>query len=285
VFVDVKKLCILGIGNIGYQIAQLTAQHGYKVTLRDLEEKILQDGSQKIRDGLRRFFVDKGKLTQEEADAAFTRISFTTDLKEAAKDADLVIESVPENMKLKQQVFKELDEICPPRTILTSNSSALAVTEISALAKRKDKVAGLHFSNPPSVLNLLEIRRCLNTSDETINTLKDVGAKLDQEMIVVKDYPGGLARLLNVQMNEAFKLIEAGVCTPEDIDKVTTKALGHRWGLMQVVDNTLEVPYAVLSYLQQEFGDAYAPAPLLKQMILSGRTGKSAGRGFYDYSK
>lgn len=282
---EVNKICILGVGNIGYQIAQLAAQHGYEVTLRDIEEKFIQEGAQKIKDGLKRFFVDKGKMTQEEADAAFARLTFTTDLKKATKDADLVIESVPEDMALKQQVFKELDEICPHRTILTTNSSALAVTEISALAKRKDKVAGMHFSNPPSVLNLLEIRYCLDTSKETINTIKKVGTKLDQDMVVVKDFPGGFSRLLNVQMNEAIKLIEAGVCTPEDIDKVTTKALGHRWGLMQVVDLSLEIPYAVLSYLQKEFGDAYAPAPLLKQMVMSGRTGKKAGRGFYDYTK
>jgi 3-hydroxybutyryl-CoA dehydrogenase len=281
----VNKICILGVGNIGYQIAQLAAQHGYEVTLRDIEEKFVQDGAQKIKDGLKRFFVDKGKMTQEEADAAFARMTFTTDLKKATKDADLVIESVPEDMALKQQVFKELDEICPPHTILTTNSSALAVTEISVLAKRKDKVAGMHFSNPPSVLNLLEIRYCLDTSKETINTIKEVGTKLDQDMVVVKDFPGGFSRLLNVQMNEAIKLIEAGVCTPEDIDKVTTKALGHRWGLMQVVDLSLEIPYAVLSYLQKEFGDAYAPAPLLKQMVMSGRTGKKAGKGFYDYTK
>jgi 3-hydroxybutyryl-CoA dehydrogenase len=282
---EVKKICVIGVGNIGYQIAQLAAQHGYKVALRDIDEKIVKGSAQNIKDGLKKFFVDKGKITQEEADAAFARMTFTTDLKKATEGVDLVIESVPENMALKQQVFKELDEICPPNAILATNSSALAVTEISALAKRKDKVVGMHFSNPPSVLNLMEVRYCLGTSEDTINTVKEVGAKLDQDLVVVKDFPGGFARLLNVQMNEAIKLIAAGICTPEDIDKVTTRALGHRWGLMQVVDMSLEIPLAVLSYLQDEFGDAYAPAPLLKQMVMSGRTGKKAGRGFYDYSK
>lgn len=282
---EVKKVCVLGVGTIGHQIAQLAAQHGYQVTLRDIDQTIVQGGAQKIREGLKRFFVDKGKITQEEADEAFARLTFTSDLKAATEDADLVIESVPENMELKQQVFKELDEICPPHTILASNSSALAVTEITTFAKRKDKLVGLHFSNPPSILNLVEIRRCLSTSDDTINTSVEVCKQLDQEFLVVKDYPGGMARLLNVMMNEAIKMIAEGVCTPEDIDLVCKKALGHRWGIMEVIDINMEIPLSVLSYLQKELGDAYAPAPLLKQMVFSGRTGRSVGRGFYDYNK
>jgi 3-hydroxybutyryl-CoA dehydrogenase len=282
---EVKKICVLGVGNIGYQIAQLAAQHGYEVTLRDINEEIVQSGARKIKDGLKRFFVDKGKMTQEEADETFARLTFTADLKKATQDADLVIESVPENMELKQQVFKELDNACPPRTILATNSSAMAVTEITALAKRKEKLAGMHFSNPPSVLNLLEIRRCLDTSDETIDTLKKVGTKLGQELLVVKDYPGGMARLLNVTMNEAIKMVAEGVCTPQDIDFVCKKALGHRWGIFEVIDINMEIPLSVLSYLQKELGDEYAPHPLLKQMIMSGRTGRNVGKGFYDYTK
>ena len=282
---EVQRICVLGAGTIGHQLAQLAAQHGYPVTLRDIDEKTVQAGAQKIKDGMQRFFVDKGKMTQEEADKALARLTFTSDLQTATKDADLVIESVPENMELKQQVFKELDEICPPHTILASNSSALSVTELTTFAKRKDKLLGLHFSNPPSVLNLVEVRRCLGTSDDTINTSIEVLKKLDQEFLIVKDYPGGMARLLNVMMNEAIKMVAEGICTPQDIDLVCKKALGHRWGVMEVIDINMEIPLSVLSYLQKELGDEYTPAPLLKQMVLSGRKGRSVGRGFYDYSK
>ena len=282
---EVKKITVLGAGTIGHQIAQTAAQHGFEVVLRDIDEKLVQAGAQRIKEGWKKFFVDKGKMTQAEADAAYQRMTFTTDLKAATRDADLVIESVPENVELKQKVFKEIDEICPPKTILASNSSALSVTEITAFTKRKDKLVGLHFSNPPSVLNLVEVRRLLSTSDETINASTEALKKMGQEFLVVKDYPGGMARLLNVMMNEAVKMVAEGVCTPEQIDYVCKKALGHRWGVFEVLDINMEIPLSVLSYLQKELGDEYTPHPLLKQMVLSGRKGRSTGRGFYDYTK
>ena len=282
---EVKRISVLGVGTIGYQIAQLAAQQGFEVTLRDIDEKIVRGGAEKIKQELKRFFVDKGKMTQAEADAVYARIKFTTDLKEAVKNADVVIEAVTENMALKKQVFKELDTLCPPHTILATNTSSLSITEIASLTKRQDKVVGMHFANPVSLLTFCEIIRAFNTSEETVATARDLALKFRRDINVVRDAPGQSGRLLCVQINEAIRMIAEGICTAEDIDRNTKLALGHRWGLMEVADINLELVYNVLNYLREEYGERYVPHPLLKQMVLAGRLGKKTGKGFYDYKK
>lgn len=187
---DVKRICVLGVGTIGYQIAQLAAQQGYQVILRDIEEGVVKTGAKKIKEELKKFWVDKGKMTQAEADEGYDRIKFTTDLKEAVKDVDVVLEAITEDMALKKQVFKELDEICAPHTILASNTSSLSITEIGSLTKRQDKVVGMHFANPVALLTFCEIIRGFNTSDETVAIAKELALKLKRDINVVKDAPG-----------------------------------------------------------------------------------------------
>lgn len=282
---EVKRICVIGAGTIGYQIAQLAAHCGYEAVLHDLTDEIVQDAANKVKTGLKKFFIDKGKMTQEEADRIYSRLTFTSDLKKAVKNVDLVIESVPEVMEVKQQVFKGLDEICDEKVILATNSSSMSITEIASLTKRQDRVGGLHFSNPPFVLKMCEIYKGFGTSNETLETLKTVALKLEREILVVNDSPGQMARLLNVFINEAITMIAEGVCTPEDIDFNTKVALGHRWGLMEVADINLELVYNSLTYLAKEYGEKYKPHPLLKKMVMSGQLGKKSGKGFYDYSK
>jgi len=185
---------------------------------------------------------------------------------------------------LKKQMFKQLDGICPPHAILVSNTSALSILEIGSLTKRQEKVAGYHFANPVAIFRSVEIIRGFATSDETINTLKDLAKKWDYAFGLVNDLPGQSGRIMCVLINEAVKMIADGFTDAEGIDSIS-KMLGHRFPIMEVADINLEIPYKGLLYLQQEYGDAYRPSPLLKKMVLAGKLGKKSGQGFYKYDK
>ena len=272
---------------MGNGITQLLALNGYEVAIRDIEDRFVQGGLNAIKGNLQKFFVDKGKMTQSEADAILARIKGTTDLKEAVTGAQVVIESVPEELPLKQQTFKALDELCAPETLLASNTSSLSITAIGSVTKRQDKVIGMHFFNPATVMRLVEIIRGANTSDETYEIIKGLSTKLGKEVITAKDSTAFIVnRIFMAICNEAAKLVYEGVATPEDVDKGCQLGLGHTMGPCRTMDLTgIDISYHVLEILREDFGEAYRPCFLLKQKVIAGELGIKTGKGFYDVSQ
>jgi 3-hydroxybutyryl-CoA dehydrogenase len=286
---EISRVCVVGAGVMGSQLVQLFATKGYEVSMADVDDKFVQNGLNSIKNNLKKYFVDKGKMTQEEADKVIARIKGTTDLKRAVEGAQLVLESIPEVMELKQKTFKQLDELCSPETILASNTSALSITAIGSLTRRQDKVIGMHFFNPVAVMRLVEIIRGIKTSDKTCQVIKDLATKLGKETIIVnKDVPGFIVtRLFVVLSNEAAKLLEEGVATAEDIDKGCQLGLGHAMGPLRSQDvvNGISVVLHCLDYMRAELGECYRPSPLWRRKVEAGELGVKTGKGFYDYSQ
>ena len=285
---EVKKICTLGAGVMGSQIAQLAATSGYYVSMYDIEDKFVQGGLDAIKKTLQRYFVEKGKLSQEEANALLGKVKGTTDLKEAVKDVQVVIESIPENLELKQRTFKELDELCPPETILASNTSSFKVVAIGSLVKRQDKMIGIHFFNPVARMRLLEIIRTDKTSDETFEVIKNLAVKMGREPITVKDSPAFVAnRILHVMHLEAAKMLEDGIASVEDIDKACTLGLGHGVGPFTAVDmtNSMGIAVELGDYLAVELGERYRVSPMVRKKAEAGELGMATGKGWYEYPK
>ena len=284
---EINKVCVLGAGTMGSGIAQLFAQNGYKVSIRDIEDRFIQGGLNMIKANLKKFSVDKGKMTQSEADAIFARLSGTTDMKEAVTGAQLVIECIPEQIQLKLQTFKELDRLCAPEAILASNTSSLSITAIASATKRQDKVIGMHFFNPATVMKLVEIIPGAKTSEETYKTIRELSLKLGKEVVTSKDSIAFIVnRIFMAICNEAAKLVFEGVATPEDVDKGCQLGLGHAMGPFRTMDLTgIDIAFDVLGILREEFGEAYRPCPLLKMKVLAGELGAKTGKGFYNYSQ
>ncbi len=281
---DVKKVIVLGAGTIGYQIAQLCAQIGSEVILRDIDDDLVQKGLKKIKDGIQRFYVDKGKISQEEGDRIIGRLRGATEMSEA-RDCDLVIEAIPELMDLKKQVFKELDGICKPETIFATNTSGLKISDIGSLTNRQDKVIGLHFFNPVQLMKLVEVVKTDQTSPETIDTCLTYLKKLGKEPVIVKDSPGFVStRLFMVILNEAALMVEEGLASPAEIDKIVKLGLNHPMGPLELADLSIDTGLNILDYLQGELGDKYAPSSIFREYVKEGRLGIKTGRGFYDYS-
>jgi len=282
---DIKTIGVIGAGTMGNGIAQVAAEAGFKVIMRDIEDSFVQRGLGTIAKNLARA-VEKGKKNKEEADAVTARLKGTTKL-EDLKSADLVIEAVIENMELKKELYGELDKILKPKTIIASNTSGLSITEMASATKRPDKVVGMHFFNPVPVMKLVEVIKGASTSEETFKLIMELSVKMGKEPIAVNEAPLFVVnRILVPMINEAAFVLMEGVAGPKDIDKGMMLGANHPIGPLALADLVgIDVLLAVQDTLYKETGDSkYRACPLIRKMYRAGHLGRKSGIGFYDYS-
>ena len=281
-----KNITVIGSGTMGNGIAHTFAQCGFAVNLVDVNEAALQKAIATITKNLDRQ-VQKGVLSAEQKESTLKNITTHLDLSKAAASADLVVEAASENVEIKLKLFTQLDGICPPHTILASNTSSISITRIAAATKRADKVIGMHFMNPVPVMKLVEVIRGYSTSDDVCSTIMETSRQLGKIPVEVNDYPGFVAnKILMPMINEAIITLSEGVAGVEEIDTVMKLGMAHPMGPLQLADFIgLDVCLNILRVLQDGFGNPkYAPAPLLVNMVTAGHLGVKSGKGFYDYS-
>lgn len=285
---DIKKIGVVGAGAMGNGIAQVAAQIGCEVVLRDIKDEFVERGMKAIEKFLSKS-VEKGKLEASERDAVLGRIKGTTDIGDL-KDVDFVVEAVIEDLELKKNVFKELDDLCGPDVILASNTSSMSLTEIAAATNRPDRVCGMHFFNPVPLMRLVEVIRGFSTSDETMAVTTELAQKMGKTTVEVKkDSPGFIVnRIMIPHMVEAIKIVEEGIASIEDVDTAVKNGLNYPMGPFELMDLTgIDVAYFVNEYFYKELNkeSKWVSPNLLKNMIRANRLGRKTGAGWYDYSK
>jgi 3-hydroxyacyl-CoA dehydrogenase len=285
---SIRRVAVLGAGLMGHGIAQVSAQVAkYDVTIRDVKQEFLDRGMGMIRKSLQKF-VQKQVISEQDMNDTLERIHPTLDMKEAVKDADLIIEAVPEKLQIKKAVLSEADSCAKEEAIIASNTSSISITELASMTKRPEKFCGMHFFNPPQLMNLVEIIRGAKSSDETINSIIAVSKEMGKETVVVKKDSAGFIvnRILVPALNEAFNLVWEGVAEPEDIDKAIKLGLNWPMGPLTLVDYLgVDTTLSITEVLEKELGSKYTPSPLLRQMTRANLLGRKTGKGFYDWTR
>ena len=282
----VNKIGIIGAGQMGHGIALVAAKAGFNVILRDIKDEYVKKGLSRIERFLDKS-IEKGKMNDNEKKKILSKVSGTTKLEEF-KDVDLVIEAIFENVKVKKDLFKELDNICKKEAIFSSNTSTIPITDLASATKRPEHFIGMHFMNPVPIMKLVEVIRGLRTSDETSVIIKELAEKMGKIPIEVNDGPGFISnRVLFSMINEAIFCLMDGTGTAESIDSVMKLGMNHPMGPLELADLIgLDVSLNIMNVLYEGFNDSkYRPCPLLKKMVQAGYLGRKSGRGFYDYNK
>jgi 3-hydroxybutyryl-CoA dehydrogenase len=282
---EVKTIGVIGAGTMGRGIAYAAALGGYRTILEDVMPETLAKGTAWIRQSLEDG-VQRGKVEAAVKDAALAQLETSSSVEDVCREADFLIEAVPEEMELKLELFTLFDKFAKPKAVLASNTSSLSVAEMAEMTYRPELCVGMHFFNPVPKMRLIEIVKAPKTSERTIEICREVGRRMGKEVVVLKESPGFITTRVNALIgNEAFAMLEAGIASAEDIDKALKLGLNHPMGPFELVDLVgLDVRLSILDYLHSTLGEKYKPNPLIKKLVAEGRLGRKTGRGVYDYS-
>ena len=281
---EIKKVAVIGAGTMGHGIAQVAATAHYDVCLNDIKDEFLARAKSGIDGSLDRM-LKKEKITEQEKQAILSRITFTTDIPKAVKDADLIIEAIPEILELKKEMFKKLDGLSKPEAILGTNTSQNSITEIASVVANPSRVVGTHFFNPPVMMKLVEVVKGLETADSVVEQIRAFATKLGKEIVVCKDSQGFIStRVLVALRLECYRILEEGIATKEDIDKTLKLALGHPMGQFELADfSGLDIEVPICEGLAKVYGERFRPPQSLVHLVKAGRLGKKSGKGWYNY--